>query len=94
MRTHLTCAAMAVAGFLALASMSASAIECARGVVREGCVGPHGAVVAEKPGVAVVHPPAAVVVHPPVVHPAGVECARGVVREGCVGPHGAAVIRR
>ena len=89
-------AAAAALGFLALTSLDASAVECAAGVYREGCVGPRGAVAVRKPAVvetpAVVHPE---VVHPPVAHPQEVTCARGVVREGCVGPHGGtAVIRR
>jgi hypothetical protein len=84
---------LAAAGLiLAFAAADASAIECAAGVYRAGCVGPNGAAVARRPvavaPVAVVHPPAAVVVHPPVVH-----CAAGVYRAGCVGPHGAAVVR-
>lgn len=91
MRTRTPFAATAAFAILALASLSASAIECARGVVREGCVGPNGAAVVERPAAV---RPAAVVRPPAVVHPPAVECARGVVREGCVGPNGAAVIRR
>jgi hypothetical protein len=70
---------------LALASLNASAIECAAGVYRAGCVGPNGAAVVR-------HPVAA----PVYVRPAGtVHCAAGVYRAGCVGPHGGtAVIRR
>ena len=96
MTTRTIFTAAAAVGLLTLASMNASAIECAAGVYREGCVGPRGAAVVRRPAVveapAVVHP---AVVHPPVVHPQEVTCAKGVVREGCVGPHGgAAVIRR
>jgi hypothetical protein len=95
MTTRTIFAAAAALGFFALTSMNASAVECAAGVYREGCVGPRGAAVVRKPAVvetpAVVHPG---VVHPPVAHPPEVTCARGVVREGCVGPHGEAVIRR
>jgi hypothetical protein len=90
---------MAAAGLiLALGAADASAIECAAGVYREGCVGPNGAAVVRRPGVAPAAPVGAVVVRPPaeVVRPAGgVKCAEGVYREGCVGPEGrAAVIRR
>lgn len=50
------------AGMLGLAPlavpMEASAVVCARGVVRAGCVGPNGAVVARRPA------PRAVVVRP------------------------------
>jgi hypothetical protein len=50
-----------------LAASNASAVVCARGVVRAGCAGPNGAVVAHRPvavaPVAVVHRPVAVV-HP------------------------------
>jgi hypothetical protein len=45
---------MALAGsVLALTTMEASAVVCARGVYRAGCVGPHGAVVVGRP---IVHP--------------------------------------
>ena len=88
-----TTAALGVLPFFAL---DASAVECAAGVYREGCVGPRGAVATRKPPV--VEAPAAVVrpeaVRPPVARPPEVTCAKGVVREGCAGPHGAAVIRR
>ena len=101
MTTHAIFAAAAALGFFALTSMNASAVECAAGVYREGCVGPRGAVEVRKPAVvetpAVVHPEVVrpEVVRPPVAHPPEVTCARGVVREGCAGPHGgAAVIRR
>jgi hypothetical protein len=45
--------------FVALSAMQASAVVCARGVYRAGCVGPHGAVVARR---AVIAPRRAVVV--------------------------------
>jgi hypothetical protein len=48
-----------VAGFLALSSVEASAVVCARGVYRAGCVAPGGAVVVGRP--VVVAPRAAVV---------------------------------
>jgi hypothetical protein len=49
----------------AVASTEASAVTCARGVVRAGCAGPNGAVVVRRP---VVVAPRAVVVTPrPVV---------------------------
>jgi hypothetical protein len=38
-----------VGGFVALSSMEASAVVCARGVYRAGCVGAGGAVVAGRP---------------------------------------------
>lgn len=56
------------AGMLGLAAMAipgeANAVVCARGVVRAGCAGPSGAVVARRPA------PRAVV-----VRPAPVRCA-------------------
>jgi hypothetical protein len=48
-----------VGGFVALSTMEASAVVCARGVYRAGCVGARGAVVA--PRAVVVAPRAAVV---------------------------------
>lgn len=78
-RIH-TLAATAAFGLLALMSSEASAVACAAGVYRAGCVGPSGAVAVKKA--------------PVVVRPAPVTCARGVYRAGCVGPHGAAVVRR
>jgi hypothetical protein len=71
--------ALAVLGLSSLASFDASAVACAAGVYRAGCVGPNGAVAVHRP---------------PVYHPAPVTCARGVYHAGCVGPHGAAVVRR
>jgi hypothetical protein len=79
MKTRHTFAACAAFGILALVSLDASAVACAAGVYRAGCVGPNGAVAVRKP-VPVYHPP--------------VHCAAGVYRAGCVGPNGAAVIRR
>ena len=56
---------------IAMSTMEASALVCARGVYRAGCVGPHGAVVVGRPIVhvhpvrrAVVVVPRAVVVRP------------------------------
>lgn len=51
--------------FVALSTVGASAIVCARGVYRAGCVGAGGAVVVGRPGVhrVVVAPRRAVVVH-------------------------------
>jgi hypothetical protein len=68
---------------LALCAIDASAVQCAAGVNRAGCVGPNG-------NVATTARPAAV--H----HPAGsVRCADGVYRTACTGPAGnTAVIRR
>jgi hypothetical protein len=53
---------------LALTTMEASALVCARGVYRAGCVGAHGAVVVGRP---IVHPVGRAVVVVP---------RRGVVR--------------
>jgi hypothetical protein len=76
---------------LAFAAADASAIECAAGVYRAGCVGPNGAAAVHRPPETVVHP----VTGAGVAHPAGyVHCADGVWRAACVGPNGAAVIRR
>jgi hypothetical protein len=41
------------ASFIALSTMETSAVVCARGVYRAGCVAPRGAVVVGRP---VVHP--------------------------------------
>jgi hypothetical protein len=49
------------AGFIALSSMEASAVVCARGVVRAGCVAAGGAAVVARP---VVRPVARGVVAP------------------------------
>ncbi|MCV9940407.1 hypothetical protein OIU35_29000 [Boseaceae bacterium BT-24-1] len=55
------------AGMLGLTALAvptqANAVVCARGVVRAGCVGPNGAIVARRPV------PRAVVVRPIVVRP-------------------------
>jgi hypothetical protein len=58
---------------------TASAVTCANGVYRAGCVGPNGAAAVHKE---------------PVRRPATVTCAKGVYREGCAGPSGGAVVRR
>ncbi len=50
--------------FVALSTMEASAVVCARGVYRAGCVGARGAVVARRPAVVA---PGAVVVRRPYV---------------------------
>jgi hypothetical protein len=55
-----------LAGLFALSTTEASAVVCARGVVRAGCAGPHGAAVVHR-GVAA-----------PVVH-RGVVTHRGAV---------------
>ncbi|SFD11614.1 hypothetical protein SAMN05428997_11817 [Bosea sp. CRIB-10] len=68
---------ISAAGMLGLALITipveANAVVCARGVVRAGCAGPNGAVVARRPV------PGAVVVRPApravVVRPAPVRCA-------------------
>ena len=51
--------------FVALTTMDASAVVCARGVYRAGCAGVHGAVVVGRPVVrpVVVAPRRGVVVH-------------------------------
>ena len=68
---------------LAILPKPASAVTCAAGVYRAGCVGPNGA--------AVVHRPYA---HPYQAPRPAVSCARGPYRAGCVGPNGAAVVRK
>jgi hypothetical protein len=55
-----------LAGLMALSTTEASAVVCARGVARAGCVGPHGAAVVHRGVVA------------PVVH-RGVVAPRGAV---------------
>jgi len=62
-------------GFIALSTMDASAVVCARGVVRAGCVAAGGAAVVAAP---VVRPGAAAVVAPrgAVVAPRGVAVRR------------------
>jgi hypothetical protein len=49
---HLIISLLLVSGFVALSTMEASAVVCARGVYRAGCAGPRGAVVARRPIVA------------------------------------------
>jgi len=44
-------------GFVALLPTQASAVTCARGVVRAGCAGPRGAVATRRPVVAPVAAP-------------------------------------
>jgi hypothetical protein len=62
---HSIAAALGVAIWLASSSAQA-ALPCERGMVRAGCVGPHGAVIPPKPAF-VVHPGEAgpVVAHRP-----------------------------
>jgi hypothetical protein len=50
---HLMLSLLVAGGLIALSSMEASAVVCARGVYRAGCVAPRGAVVVGRP---VVHP--------------------------------------
>lgn len=53
--------------FIALGTLDAKAVVCARGVYRAGCVGPHGVAVVRRP-----------VVHPRVVHHRAVVVRRRV----------------
>ena len=77
---HLSLAAAGLV--LAFAAVDASAVQCAAGVYRAGCVGPNG-------NVATTTRPAAV--H----HPAGsVRCADGVYRTACTGPRGNTAVTR
>jgi hypothetical protein len=46
---HLMISLLLAGGFIALSTMDASALVCARGVVRAGCVGAGGAVVVGAP---------------------------------------------
>jgi hypothetical protein len=64
MKAHLMISLLLAGGFVALSTMEASAVVCARGVYRAGCVAPGGAVVVRRPVVhrAVVAPRRAVVV--------------------------------
>jgi hypothetical protein len=50
---HLIISLLLAGSFVALSTMEASAVVCARGVYRAGCVAPRGAVVVGRP---VVHP--------------------------------------
>lgn len=75
------------AGILvAVSTIEASAVVCARGVYRAGCVGPRGAVAVRRP--VVVAPGAVVVRRPVVVAPRAVVVRRPMV----VGPR--MVVRR
>jgi hypothetical protein len=62
---HLFIPLLLAGSFIALSTMEASAVVCARGVVRAGCVAAGGAAVVAgpvvRPGVAVVAPRRAVV---------------------------------
>jgi hypothetical protein len=64
MKAHLIISLLLAGGFVALSTMEASAVVCARGVYRAGCVAGGGAVVVGRPVVhrAVVAPRRAVVV--------------------------------
>jgi hypothetical protein len=70
------------AGLVVMAS-PASAVTCANGVYRAGCVGPNGGAVARKPPY-----------NNRYYHGGTVTCARGVYRAGCTGPNGGAAARR
>jgi hypothetical protein len=61
---HLMISPLLAGGFIALSTMEASAVVCARGVYRAGCAGAGGAVVVGRPVVrpVVVAPRRAVVV--------------------------------
>jgi hypothetical protein len=63
MKAHLMISLLLAGGFVALSTMEASAVVCARGVYRAGCVATGGAVVVGRPVArAVVAPRRAVVV--------------------------------
>jgi hypothetical protein len=49
---HLMISLLLAGGFIALSTMDASAVVCARGVYRAGCVATRGAVVVGRPVVA------------------------------------------
>jgi hypothetical protein len=61
---HLIISLLLAGGLVAVSTMEANAVVCARGIYRAGCAGPHGAVVVGRPVVhrAVVAPRRAVVV--------------------------------
>jgi hypothetical protein len=61
---HLMISLLLAGGFIALSTMEAGAVVCARGVYRAGCAGARGAVVVRRPVVrpVVVAPRRAVVV--------------------------------
>jgi hypothetical protein len=63
-KAHLMISLLLAGGFVALSTMEASAVVCARGVYRAGCVAGGGAVIVRRPVVhrAVVAPRRAVVV--------------------------------
>jgi hypothetical protein len=58
---HMIISVILAGGFIALSTMEASAVVCARGVVRAGCVAAGGAAVVARP---VVRPAARAVVAP------------------------------
>ena len=49
MKAHLMISLLLAGGFVALSTMEASAVVCARGVYRAGCVRTGGAVVVARP---------------------------------------------
>jgi hypothetical protein len=49
---HMTISLLLLGGFVALSTLEANAVVCARGVYRAGCVAPRGAVVVRRPVVA------------------------------------------
>jgi hypothetical protein len=61
---HSVIALLLASGFIALSIVDASAVVCARGIYRAGCVGPRGVAVVRRPLVrpVVVAPRRAVVV--------------------------------
>jgi hypothetical protein len=61
---HVITSLLLVGGFVALSTMEASAVVCAAGVYRAGCVSTGGAVVVAPAARAVVVAPRAVVVAP------------------------------
>jgi hypothetical protein len=61
---HLIIPLLLIGGFVALTTTEASAIVCAHGVYRAGCVGARGAAVVARPVVVAPHVRRAVVVAP------------------------------
>jgi hypothetical protein len=93
---HTLLSATAALGTLVLVHQ-ASALTCANGIYRAGCIGPNGAAVVSKPPSYTAYPRPYHAPRPPTTyhaHPSTVACARGLNRAGCVGPNGVAVIRR
>jgi hypothetical protein len=46
---HVIISLLLLGGFVAMSTLEANAVVCARGVYRAGCAGPRGAVVARRP---------------------------------------------